>query len=411
MSVRRTTAVSHHNILYFLFVLFSLFLLYPYEFTAVYLPFLPLKEYRIVFFLFLVTSLVSLVFVRKYKIEATSLIFIQAIGFSFVELSHGKFLPIFDYTLKMLMAGLLLGLVSNTIGLKEFYKKYNRWIVVMAILGCITFFLVTFKDYQPLYFIQDRADTRLIYNYILTFTKSDVLSSNDFRYAGFFDEPGAMAFWGLFALLINKLFIKDKYLEIILIPCLLVTFSMGFYVQLFVYIVLFTISKKNISKHIFALVMIFVLGIGVSMLENSKYDFIYQSTVGRAEKLLDEGSESDMSQGVGNRAEYQEKAYREFIKGPLLGTSEADSLDLGDNFFEPLAKYGVLGTLLLYSPLFAILIMSLRRKKYDVTKAVIVILIGFFHRPLHMNMLTFFIIYSMYIFTKQCVPLKNTAHD
>lgn len=390
-----------NGVVYFMLVLLGLLLIYPYEFTAVYLPFLPIQEYRIVFFLLIAISIISLLVVRKYSIQAIHLILIQILGFTIVELSHGKFLPIFDYSLKMVLAGVLLGFISNTIGLKEFFKKYNRWIAFMAILGSITLFLVTFRDFQPLYFIQDRADERFIFNYLLTFTKSDVLAANTFRYAGFFDEPGAMAFWGLFALLFNRLFIKDKYLEIVLIPCLLLTFSMGFYVQLFFYIIFFTVSKKNLSKTLFALIVIIILGIGVSMLENTKFDFIYRSTIERFENLYDESGESDISQGVGNRAEYQEKAYREFTKGPLLGTAAADGLDLGDNFFEPLAKYGIIGTLFLYSPLFAILILSLRRKQYDITKAVVIIIIGFAHRPLHMNLLTFFIIYAMYLLAKQ----------
>lgn len=79
----------------------------------------------------------------------------------------------------------------------------------MAILGVFTWVLVTFFHYSPLFSLPDRADGRNINNYLFTFNKIDLSdASNAFCYAGFFDERGAMGYWGMFALiLINYLYI------------------------------------------------------------------------------------------------------------------------------------------------------------------------------------------------------------
>lgn len=398
-----------HSVFYFLIVLFSLFLFYPYEFVSVYMPFMPMKEYVIAAFVFFILVFAGLISSKSFKIEALPFIIVQIIGFSFIELLHGKFFPIFDYALRMLLAGLMVGFLRNTMGLSNFFRKYNRWITIMAVLGVVTWVLVNFFNYSPLYFVIDRADERPIFNYLLTFTKSDVFASNTFRYAGFFDEPGAMAYWGLFALLFNRLFVKDRKIEIVLIACLLLTFSMGFYFQLLFYLLFFMLSKTNRKTTFFAFVVVAVLAIGASMMQGTKNDFIYESTFGRLERLMEQGQDSDAASGVGNRSEYQEKAYREFLKNPVTGTAEADSLNLGDNIFEPLAKYGILGTLLMYFPLFYIFFYAAKRKQMDVIKAIIIILIGFFHRPLHMNVLTLFMMYSMLTFVIR-KPAKRLAN-
>ena len=55
------------------------------------------------------------------------------------------------------------------------------------------------------------------------------------RVNGFFDEPGAFAFWGMFALLFNKLMFDNKKLEIIIMVSLLFTFSAAYFVLLPIY--------------------------------------------------------------------------------------------------------------------------------------------------------------------------------
>lgn len=385
----------------FLLVLGSLCLFYPYEFSSVYFPFLPLKEYLIAFALIFVVCTISFLHFKLIKIEAIQIIFIQIVGFVLVGLAHGKLLPVIDYASKMLLAGLLLGLITKTLGLHAFYKKYNRWITIMAILGAITFFLVTFRDYSAFYAVPDRADGRLIFNYILTFSKSNLWWTDNFRFAGFFDEPGAMAYWGLFALIFNKLFVKDNKIEIILVICLLLTFSMGFYVQLMVYILFFFVSKKNIGKSLFATLVILVMAFVASDTKNTEYDFIYSATYERFETMSDQAKDFNAQSGTDNRAVLQERAYNEFVKGPVLGSANSDSIYLGDNIFEPFARYGILGSFFIYFPLFYILYLSYKDRKFDILKALLIIIIGFFHRPLHMNVLSFFIIYSMLIFTIQ----------
>lgn len=394
----------------FFVVLISLFLFYPYEFNSVYLSFLPEKEYitaiALLFFLFFYSAII----IKKFKIEALNFIILQAFAIFIVTISHGKFLPVFDYVTKMLLAGTLLGLVNSTMGLQQFYLKYNRWIVLMAILGVIAFFLVSVYGVAPYSEVQDRADGRPIFNYLITFSKSDFFSFGMFRYSGFFDEPGAMANWGLFALIINKLFVNDKRLEMVLIVCLLLTFSMGFFVQLIAYLLFFWVFKRTTVGRIWlAASLIVLLLVLASRTKDTELDFVYGYTIERFTTLAEASESYDAATGFDNRSTMQELAYKEFMKSPLLGSAESDSLYVGDNIFEPLARYGILGSLLLYSPLLYMLFLSLIHKQKDITKAVLLILLGFFHRPIHLNVLSFFIMYSLLVFTIQQIkkPKSN----
>ena len=59
-----------HSVFYFLIVLFSLFLFYPYEFVSVYMPFMPMKEYVIAAFVFIILVFTGLISSKTFKIEA-----------------------------------------------------------------------------------------------------------------------------------------------------------------------------------------------------------------------------------------------------------------------------------------------------------------------------------------------------
>ena len=319
------------------------------------------------------------------------LVLCQWIGFCIVNIHNGSVNGIISQTILFFFVLLLLHTVEQTIGFYDFYKKYNRWIFIMAVLGCLTWFLSTFFSFSSLYFLPDRAEPdRLIYNYGFTFAVQE--DASELRYSGFFDEPGAMAYWGLYALLINRLFVKDKWLEIPLIVCLLLTFSMGFYIQIVIYIILFSISKKNIGSSI---LLAAVLLFGVILVDSTKgtdLNFVYDMSIGRLESM----QESDNSISLDNRTESTEKAREEFYKNPLLGTNKLD-INIGNNIYEPLALYGILGSFLILYPFIWLFFSAIKNKQYDVLKAVIVLFVGFAHRPFHNNLLYYFVLYGFII--------------
>ena len=66
------------------------------------------------------------------------------------------------------------------------------------------------------------------------------------RIAGFFDEPGTMAFFLVFALLINKVVFNSKKNEILILISGFFTFSLAFYIIGFFYLLFFYFNFKSI---------------------------------------------------------------------------------------------------------------------------------------------------------------------
>lgn len=396
------TGAKSKNFFVFAYVLIVLICFYPYEFCSVYLRFLPDKSYLTAFAFFIITA--TLLFVSKARMKSinalTTIMGGQMFGFFIVGIVHNDILTAIGNAIMMGLAALLIVFIDSKGGLVDFIKKYNTWIVFMAIAGTATWVLATFRGFEPFYVIPDRADTRPIANYLLTFTKSVDVTIGSMRYAGFFDEPGAMAYWGTFALIINKLFVKNQRLEIILIVCLLFTFSIGYYVQLFVYYILFYLKKKNIGTALIALLVVGVFAFAVMQTEGTQYNAVYDRTYGRVLDIIEAKDATSTALGVENRKEMTELAKKEFFENPLFGTSRKD-IYITDNVYEPLALYGIFGSLFVLSPFIMLILWSLKNGDHNLLKANIVIWVGFAHRPFHNYVLYFFILYLIIVMYKQ----------
>ena len=397
-----SSATKSKNFFAFAYVLIVLICFYPYEFYSVYLRFLPDKSYLTALGFFIFTAI--LLFISKARMKSinalTTIMGVQLLGFFMVGFVHNDILTAIGNAIMMGLAALLIVFIDSKGGLVDFIKKYNTWIVIMAIAGTVTWVLVTFRGFEPFYVIPDRADTRPIANYLLTFTKSVDDTIGSIRYAGFFDEPGAMAYWGIFALIINKLFVKIQRLEIILIVCLLFTFSIGFYAQLLVYFILFYLKKRNIGTTLVVLLGVGIFAFAVIQTEGTQYDAVYNRTYGRVLNILEGRDVANNTLGVENREEMTELAKKEFLNNPLFGTSRKD-IYITDNIYEPLALYGIFGSLFVLSPFIFLFMWSLKNGDHNFLKANIVIWVGFAHRPFHNYVLYFFILYLIIVMYKQ----------
>ena len=87
-----------------------------------------------------------------------------------------------------------------------FVKTYNLWLAFQVVAGSIGFILVLVGILQPIFEFRE-LDMRPGYFFGL-FTTNTYLGGF-VRNAGFYDEPGTLAFWGMYALIINKLFVDN----------------------------------------------------------------------------------------------------------------------------------------------------------------------------------------------------------
>lgn len=383
----------------FLFVFLLIICFYPYEFQSCYFMVFPHEGPTLQVSALIVAVIVNLLVGKLFQIPSQIwvLIGLQMIGFSLCFISQGQPQVILIQITITCLFLTLLSILNQTVGVDGFFKYYNRWIFLMALLGTIAWTMSIYNEFAPLYSVPDLIDTdRLLHNYGLTFSVHDS-EKVAMRYSGFFDEPGAMANWGLFALLINKLFVKEKWIEIPLIICLLFTFSMGFYAQLVLYFLFFYLKKENLNHAILILLVVSVVFAGLStMTENvgsNKTGSVYDKTIGRFTKMFDEGKSKGSVTSVSSRADLTDVAWNEFVEHPLFGTNK--NIYIGDNIYEPLATYGIVGTCLVYFPIIWLLLLSYRNKDRDVICAVIIIFAGFIHRPYHRNLLWNLIIYGI----------------
>lgn len=377
----------------FLYVLFALFCFYPYEFYSVYLTFLPDKSYFTSFLLVIVTFF-GVVIIRNKTMTQKDLLPIVAVqffGFTMVYATHGNIINIISTGLNIVLAFFLVYIIEKSGGLLSFFRKYNVWILIMAVMGSIAWVLVTFVGFEPISIAYDRADEREIYNYGLTFSKTVQYGLRTIRYSGFFDEPGAMGYWGIFALLFNRAFIKSKRMEWLLIVFLALTFSMGFYLQLFIYILVFNVNTRNLGRTIGIFIIVLIGIVALYSTKGTEYEGFYDATIGRVEMILDVADETGNVLEADNRAEMTELAKREFYENPLFGSDTKDYIL--DNIYEPLARYGIIGTLFILFPFFYLFFKALNKRDFDIVKVMLVLIVSFFHRPFHDLILYYFILY------------------
>ncbi len=281
----------------------------------------------------------------------------------------------------------ILCIYNSVGGLKKFIRSYDIILLSLGYCGVFTFFIVAITSMEPLIIYQN-LDTRPGYWYGLSATNATIL--NFIRYSGIFDEPGAMAYWGMFAILFNKLYIKNKKIEIGLIITLSFTFSMAYYIQLFFYLCFYYIKSKKVF--ISFILMAAILCTGIYSLKDGEYAAIYKLTVSRFEQDDDGDLKGD------TRSKMMYKAKTQFLLNPIVGTgaTKLAQMDyMGDNPFENLAADGIIGTITMYLPL--ILLFPLAQKKKELMFAIIILILGYFQRPYHTNYYHPLILYVFFL--------------
>lgn len=263
-----------------------------------------------------------------------------------------------------------------SIGVERFCKYYIYLMLIFSILGTIAFLFFYFY-HIPIIFEYENADGRT--GVFLGLTCSNVYSETHrmFRYSGFFDEPGAMGLWGLLAILLNKLIFNNRKIEIILIVCLLFTFSIAYFISISLYLLLFVFKPKNIKIIIpFSIIIIGCLYF------ISKDSHLNDQLFGRLQY--------DKTTGTieGNtRAEEQKNAEKVFKANPLFGVGATNAVVMGkngnsinSNILSPFAKDGIVGVFVLYAPF--LLTVWKQRGNNVAFKCLLVYSLSFFHRSI-----------------------------
>ncbi len=254
-----------------------------------------------------------------------------------------------------------------------FVKTYNSWLVFQAIAGSIGFTLVLTGILQPIFEFRE-LDMRPGYFFGLftTNTYFDGLIRN----AGFYDEPGALAFWGMYALIINKLFVDNKKVETLLIFGLISTLSLAYFIQITAYVFFF---YKDKFRKIFSYIATFLC---VLILISSFNERMNRAIFGRMEYDKETGQFSG-----DNRSKMTKVCWDLFKSSPMVGQGARHLIEIsqerrvfvGANANFTLACDGLIGQIIVWSPFFLLLRLRRYDKKYG--WAFWILILGFLQRP------------------------------
>lgn len=310
---------------------------------------------------------------NEYRIPKpiAAILLFQIIVWVFYVIIHGMDFAYFTRIFYLLICYFILEiqLSSNS----SLFKVYNYWIVFQVIAGTIGFLLVLTGFLEPLFEFKE-MDMRT--GYCFGFFTTNTYYLGLVRNAGFFDEPGALANWGVYALIINKLFNYSKKIEIILIFGLISTLSLAYFIQLLFYAFFF---YRNKIKILIPSILVFVLLLKVVSASNERMD---KAIFGR----LEYNEASGKFKGD-NRQDLVVNTWGYFQKAPWLGNgashiieqSVRDKKFVGANVLTNLATDGIVGQIVVLLPFFFLYYFGRYDKKYKY--AFWILIIGLLQRP------------------------------
>lgn len=223
--------------------------------------------------------------------------------------------------------------IVNYIGEESISRQFVNLMIINCIGGTIVTLLLLVHNFPPLFQFAQH-DGRVGNFYFLTFTNTAFVSDSFtvIRYSGMFDEPGALSYGCMFALILNKLKLKSQKAEWLLLILPIFTFSMAHIITSILYILFFYWRKPKL------IIGLCVLLLGIFFISESlkytDYSRIYNLV---SERLTNAGgfAEGEIRGEEANIC----KTY--FTQRPLVGW--------GKTFFEQGAITGVVGTNIFYN--------------------------------------------------------------
>lgn len=365
-------------------VLLALLCSYPYVFSR----FFPIPDLNIIIAIeLLILAMVNFQIKDKKPLPKTFkfVCAIQILFFVILGVYHLDVFYLMRFALFVVIAYYSLSVINNSVGIAQFTHINNLWITLQAIMGFVGFILIIIGVLHPI--LEYTSDTYSGLDLFYGITTTNSIAGIIPRIAGFFDEPGAFAQWGIYSLVLNKLLKGSKKVELLLIVGLTVTFSLAYFLQLVLYFIAFYCS--NIRK-------IITFGVSLSIFGVIAYNNIpqdsdlYYLTLRRVE--TNNGSLET------NRDDLAEAAKKEFVKSPVMGCGYSNIInsskgEVFDNPYETLATSGIIGTFALYLPLLVILI---KYRKNGAWQAVLILTIGYLQRPFHVQYIHYLMMYMLF---------------
>lgn len=405
--LQRLSVISNSSdFLHFLLIWITLTSVTPF---ALYLA-IPHHPYKTTVFLGL--AIACLVLIMRGKLffhnpVLAGILITQSIFFIFpFSLLHSEFHTGYYISLSLQYVSILIlyAYVSTIYSVHKMAKSFVYVVCLMAILGSVCFFLGLIGAIYPVSTYKN-IDGTTGYNFLLTFTKAIFpITGKSFiiRVAAFFDEPGTFAYFITMAMLINKIYEISRKVELILIVGGIFTLSIAFYIVLATYLIVFYFSfrRRTLKYFLFLGVLLIATSFYVSISRNdSKINsMLYSLSIGRFERTSDERIIAG-----DNRSGLFNVAARAFADSPLIGQGMGSQLDpankyyrifLDANLFSPLAKHGLLGTLIAFLSFFywTYICFATTKDRNLLISCWLIVMLTFLQRPEVIGFLNNFVI-------------------
>lgn len=371
--------IKNHLTLPVIITMAMLLLQYPYI-LIYFFPFIPGEAIIVPFFIILTVFVIlakSNLSVRLPSIIVCCMI-TQAIGWAVFYMLHNDTSYLSRNIFMFLSFTNLLMLVKlNSLG--RFLSVNHWWMCIQSIGGAVAFVFVFVGFLQPLLVILP-DDHRIISFYGITCSNSVV--ENFIRAGGFFDEPGALACWGIFCLLLNKLTFDNRKIELFMLISLIFTFSAAYFVLVTMYLVLFYATKLR-NSIVYVSMAIILMG-GVFYILRDNEHFKYMTT-----ERFEDGQ-------IRSKREIAEEAAKVVYNNhKIIGVGARNLERIGettsDNPYEILAKDGIIGYIITYLPLVFLIVKY--RTKSEVIFSSLILMASYMQRPFHINEMHYFMLY------------------
>lgn len=361
-----------------------------------------------------ITSLILLAVCIYFKCKSANKLILYSILILFlfwgIQITYRSDGAYFSNIIQNTVLCIIFYAIYNMKDRSSFYKSYVKLMCLMVICGTFVFFILLIFRIPPiLEYVNHNGKAG--YCWILTCTNTlfELGDKQLIRYSGLFDEPGTLCFYSLYALLINKITLRNKKIEYILLILPLFTFSLAHIIMVILYVVLFKIH--NIRQIIWLSLIILLSFIYLYSYKDSPNDRIYSLTLGRFEM-----SDNGELQGD-NRTSLFKSAIQHFSDAPFLGKGKTFFVEneeyVDANIAAIGAKYGIIGYIVLFCLFHISIFKSIiyNRKihlDYLLIKSNIILGVTYLQRPDVLNIMQST---SLLLFVLAIIDYQNKVYE
>lgn len=380
---------NSYNKVGFILVWVTMFMAFPFSIAQAFN--LPAK----IIMTFCISILILIVLLRLKRVIINPIlvsIFLLQIITAFVYFFLHKDTGYINFLFQIVVPLVIYVYVNTFLKFQILSNSFIKLMLTMGILSLITFSLCLLFN-MSFYSIFENPDGRSGFNFILSFTNVyvDFGFTKFIRPAGFFDEPGTLAYYLLVGIFINDLTLKNKKIRIALIISGVITSSLAFYVIMVVYAIFFIKKDKIFTSSLYFLLAILLICFFYQFLDIAVQDWIYNSTFGRLTSLISPTSTIDNFQ-ADNRSDLVEVAKSAIEDSPLIGQgiSYASIKDgkyfgtfMGANILGILGIHGIIGGIIFSLHVFYYVFICFKKRNWFTVpqKLCILFLILMLQRP------------------------------